>query len=361
MKKFLAAIAAFSAVLALSSCSKKAQADEFGWFSNFDDAKKAANDDNKQIILYFSERDTQNGDFDDKIFRTSEFKEKFSPEYVFCNLDFSTSRFDDVYQNEKTEISSDSESLDSKYEDSESENSESKDSNSETENSAKKRGSKETEKLQSQLSVDMALANVYAVQAFPAVYLVTKQGYMISPILVEEYYDIDDFQNEIAKTDERKQKVSGLLTTISTGKKEDVLSAIDELYTSTDDNYKFLLAELSEKYIKLDKKNESGKTVDHIFALANSRAQKALFEQDYDKAEKELVSPLNYKILTAEDRQQVYYSAGYFLAMSGSSNYDKMTEYFQKSYDEAPQSEYAETIQSALDAVAEQKSQSYNQ
>lgn len=351
MKKFLAAIAAFSAVLALSSCSKKAQADEFGWFSNFDDAKKAANNDNKQIILYFSEKDAQNGNLEDKIFRTSEFKEKFSPEYVFCNLDFSASRFDDVYQNKKTEISSDSEHEDS----------ESLDSNSETENSAKKRGSKETENLQSQLSVDMALANVYAVQAFPAVYLVTKQGYMISPVLVEEYYDIDDFQNEIEKTNERKQKVSGLLTTISTGKKADVLSTIDELYTSTDDNYKFLLAELSEKYINLDKKNESGKTVDHIFALANSRAQKALFEQDYDKAEKELVSPLDYKILTAEDRQQVYYSAGYFLAMSGSSNYDKIYEYFQKSYDEAPQSEYAEAIQSALDAVAEQKSQSYNQ
>ena len=118
---------------------------------------------------------------------------------------------------------------------------------------------------------------------------------------------------------------------------------------------------MSEKYIKLDKKNESGKTVDHIFALANSRAQQALFEQDYDKAEKELLSPLGYKILTAEDRQQVYYSAGYFLAMSGSSNYDKIYEYFQKSYDEAPQSEYAEAIQSALDAVSEQKSQSYNQ
>lgn len=351
MKKFLAAIAAFSAVLALSSCSKKAQADEFGWFSNFDDAKKAAKNENKHIILFFSalDQDAKNRSLNEKIFRTSEFKEKFSPEYVFCNLDFSTSRLDDVYQNEAAEISSKSESLDSE---SETENSES---------ASKKRNAKETAKLQSQLSTDMALANVYAVQAFPEVYLVTKQGYMVSPVLVEESYDIDDFQNELSKTDERKQKVSELLTKISTGKKAEALAAIDELYISTDDNYKFLLAEMNEKYIKLDKKNESGKTVDHIFALANSRAQQALFEQDYDKAEKQLLSPLDYKILTAEDRQQVYYSAGYFLAMSGSSNYDKMTEYFQKSYDEAPQSEYAEAIQSALDAVSEQKSQSYNQ
>lgn len=355
MKKFLAIVAAFSAVLALSSCSKKAQTDEFGWFSNFDDAKKAAKNENKHIILYFSalDQDAKNRNLNDRIFRTSEFKEKFSPEYVFCNLDFSTSRLDDVYQNEAAEISQDSESSDSK---SETENPEPK-----SDNASKKRSAKETAKLQSQLSTDMALANVYAVQAFPEVYLVTKQGYMVSPVLIEESYDIDDFQNELSKTDERKQKVSELLTKISTGKKAEALSAIDELYTSTDDNYKFLLAEMSEKYIKLDKKNESGKTVDHIFALANSRAQQALFEQDYDKAEKELLSPLGYKILTAEDRQQVYYSAGYFLAMSGSSNYDKMTEYFQKSYDEAPQSEYAEAIQSALDAVSEQKSQSYNQ
>lgn len=355
MKKFLAIVAAFSAVLALSSCSKKAQTDEFGWFSNFDDAKKAAKNENKHIILYFSalDQDAKNRNLNDRIFRTSEFKEKFSPEYVFCNLDFSTSRLDDVYQNEAAEISQDSESSDSK---SETENPEPK-----SDNASKKRSAKETAKLQSQLSTDMALANVYAVQALPEVYLVTKQGYMVSPVLIEESYDIDDFQNELSKTDGRKQKVSELLTKISTGKKDEALSAIDELYTSTDDNYKFLLAEMSEKYIKLDKKNESGKTVDHIFALANSRAQQALFEQDYDKAEKELLSPLGYKILTAEDRQQVYYSAGYFLAMSGSSNYDKMTEYFQKSYDEAPQSEYAEAIQSALDAVSEQKSQSYNQ
>lgn len=346
MKKFLAIAAAFSAVLAFSSCSKKTQADEFGWFSNFDDAKKAASSGNKQIILYFSalEQGSKSEKLNSRIFRTNEFKEKFSPEYIFCNLDFSTNRFNEVYQNKEAETSPDTE-----------------DSAFKEEKNSKKRNAKENERLQSQLSTDMALANSYAVQSFPEVYLVTKQGYMISPVLLEEFYDIDDFQNEIAKTAERKQRVSQLLATISAGKKADVLSAIDEFYTSTDENYKFLLAELSEKYIKLDKNNQSGKTVDHIFALANSRAQIALFEQDYEKAEKELASPLSYKILTAENRQQVYYSLGYFLAMSGSSDYDKMTEYFQKSYDEAPESEYAESIQDALNAVSEQKSQSYNQ
>lgn len=342
MKKIFTIICAAVAAFAVVSCAKKEETDEFGWYSDFDAAKKAAEKDNKSIILYFSAVDTDgvSEDWNDKIFKTTEFKEKFSPDFVFCNIDFSDSRFNDVYG----AGDADSDSGDASDEEND-------------EKAAKKsqRSAKETSRLQQKLAEDMLLPSYYAVESLPAVRLLTKQGYVISPLLIEENYDIDDVQAEIEKSAERRTQITNLLTTISTGKKDEALNAIDELYDSTEDEYKFLLADLHEQFIKLDKKNESGRTVDHIFQLANARAQEAFFENDIEKAVEELEAPLKYDILTPENRLQAYYSVGYFLAMSGSTDYQRIIDYFQKAYDEAPESEYAENIQQMIINLNEMK------
>lgn len=345
MKKIFTFICAAFVVFALVSCAKKETTDEFGWYSDFDAAKKAAQKDNKSIILYFSALDTdgESEDWNDRIFKTTEFKEKFSPDFVFCNLDFSDSRFNAVYSL-GDETDSDSEDA-------------SDEENGEAAGKKSKKSAKETSRLQQKLSGDMLLASYYAVESFPAIRLLTKQGYVISPLLVEQNYDIDDVQSEIEKSGERRTQITNLLTTISTGKKDEALKAIDELYDTTEDEYKFLLSDLHEKYIKLDKNNESGGTVDHIFQLANARAQVAFFENDIEKAVKELELPLNYAILTPENRLQAYYSVGYFLAMSGSTDYDRIIDYFQKAHDSAPESEYAEYINQMIDNLNAAKAQ----
>ncbi len=342
MKKVFVLIAAVLASFSLASCEKKETADEFGWYSDFNAAKKLAQKDNKSIILYFSalDADGKSENFNSKIFKTAEFKEKFSPEYVLCNIDFSNSRFKDVYGTDEEKSDSEDVSGGEKPEDSA---------------EKAKRSDKENSRLQQKLSQDMMLPSYYAVDALPAFFILTKQGYVISPLLVEENYDINDVQNEIAKSAGRKNQVSNLLTTISTGKKEDALKAIDELYDTTDDDYKFLLEDLHEKYIKLDKKNQSGGTVNHIFELANARAQKAFFENDYEKVVECLELPLKYDILTPENRLQAYYGAGYFLAMSGSTDYDRIIDYFQKAYDSAPESEYAPALQQMIGNLSEMK------
>lgn len=342
MKKIFALATALLAVFTLVSCARKETADEFGWYSDFNAAKKLAQKDNKSIILYFSalDSDGKSADLNDKIFKTTEFKEKFSPEYVFCNIDFSSSRFDNVYLNKEP----DSENF-------------SDEENDEQSSKKSTRSAKETSRLQEKLSRDMLLPSYYAVEAFPAVFVLTKQGYVISPLLLEEGYDIDDAQAELEKSAGRKSQITNLLTTIYSGNKEEALKAIDELYNTTEDEYKFLLEDLHEKYISLDKDNKSGGTVDHIFELANARAQKAFFENDYEKAVSELESPLKYKVLTPENRLQAYYSVGYFLAMSGSTDYDRIIDYFQKAYDSAPESEYAPALQQMIGNLNEMKSE----
>lgn len=331
MKKIFTIICAAVAAFALASCATKVATDEFGWYSDFNEAKKAAQKDNKSIILYFSALDTdgKSKDLNGRIFKTTEFKKKFSPDFVFCNIDFSDSRFNNVYGTDEE--------------------------NDESATKKSERSAKETDQLRQKLSEDMLLPSYYAVELLPAFRLLTKQGYVISPLLIEENYDINDVQAEIEKSSERRNQITNLLTTISTGKKDEALNAIDELYDSTEDEYKFLLADFLEKYIELDKNNESGKTVDHIFLLANARAQEALFENDIEKVISELESPLKYDILTPENRLQTYYSVGYFLAMSGSTDYDRIISYLQKAHDAAPESEYAENIQQMIINLNEMK------
>lgn len=316
MKKIFTIICAVLAILALGSCHRVTTADKFGWYSDFGEAKDAAKQSNKSIILYFSALDTdgKSAEWNDKIFKTTEFKKKFSSDFVFCNIDFSDSRFNDAYGAEAKD-----------------------------------------DQLRQKLSEDMILPSYYAVESLPAVFVLTKQGYVISPLAIEENYDIADVQAEIEKSSERRTQITKLLTTISTGKKDETLKAIDELYDLTEDEYKFLLEDLHEKYIELDKNNESGGTVDHIFALANARAQKAFFENDYEKTIEQLELPLQYEILTPKNRQETYYNVGYFLAMSGSTDYQRMIDYFQKAYDAAPESEYAENIQQMIINLNEMK------
>lgn len=331
MKKIFTIICAAVAAFAFVSCHRVTTADEFGWYSDFGEAKDAAQQSNKSIILYFSALDTdgKSAEWNDKIFKTKEFKKKFSRNFVFCNIDFSDARFKDVYGADEE--------------------------NGKTPAKKSERSAEETDQLRQKLSEDMILPSYYAVDALPAVFVLTKQGYVISPLNIEENYDISDVQAEIEKSSERRTQITNLLTTISSGKKDEVLKAIDELYDLTENEYKFLLEDLHEKYIELDKNNESGGTIDHIFALANARAQKAFFENDYEKTIEQLELPLQYEILTPKNRQEAYYNVGYFIAMSGSTDYQRIIDYFQKAYDEAPESEYAENIQQMIINLNEMK------
>lgn len=330
MKKTGTLIALFLALFAFASCSKKAVIDEYGWYSVFSEAKKQAQKDNKSIILYFSALDTDkiSESFNENIFKTEEFREKFSDDYVFCNIDFSNSRYNDVYL------------PDAKHP----EGNSSDEENDETAVKKAGRSARETSRLQQQLSQDMLVANYYAVEAFPSVYVLTKQGYVVSPLILEDKADMDDFQKEIESMSAVKTQIANLLSVISTGKKDEVLDAINEFFDITDDRYKFLLDGLHEKYISLDKNNESGRTVEHILVLANARAQKALLEKDYEKAVKELASPLHYKILSPANRLQVYYSVGYFLASTGSTDYERIISYFEKAREANPESEFIPTV-----------------
>ncbi|MBQ0051191.1 MAG: thioredoxin family protein [Treponema sp.] len=318
MKKLLLTLCAVAAI-AFTGCGKKI--DTTNWISNFDDAKKAANSEGKKIILYFSALDSDGVSerLNENVFYTDEFKTKFTQDFVLVNVDFSNSRFDTMAPNP------DDENTDQKKQ----------------------------ELDREQLNKDMQYANLYSVQSLPTYLLLTKQGYVIADLLIDENADFDAVAAEIESRKTRTEEVDALIKTINTGKKAEVLEAIDTLYETTDSDYKILLSDFNKKYITLDKKNESGKAPKHLFALSDSLAQRALMEQDYEKTIEILEMPTKYDFLSAEDRQQVFYSVGYFMATSGSSDYAKIKDYFQKAVDADPESEHAEAIKQAIAYVDE--------
>lgn len=319
MKKLLATFGAILLGLSLVSCGKKI--DTSDWIHDFEDAKSAAVKEGKRVLLYIS-ADNSNEKckaLSNSIFLTEEFKSKYNQEFVLVSIDFSDSRFDIFAPNPE-------------------------DSNSDP---------KETEKLQNQLNRDMKVATSYGVTQLPTVLILSEQGYFIDQIILEEESDIDDFDSEFSKTKEKIQEVAGYLKTIKNGKKQDVIQAIDSLYEFTPLEFKIPLAELNKKLVSLDKKNEEGLTIKHLYAYSDSTAQLALLEEDYEKALSALELPASYDILGPEDKQQIYYSIAIFMINSGSNDIPRIKGYFQKSVDASPDSPYSEQIKYAIQELDE--------
>jgi len=93
MKKITLVLAAALSLL-LTSCGK---IDSSKWLVNLEDGKKAAQAEDKKILLFFStDEDGYSKDLKDGLFQTPEFLTALTAEYVLVNLDFSTARFQSV-------------------------------------------------------------------------------------------------------------------------------------------------------------------------------------------------------------------------------------------------------------------------
>ena len=65
--------------------------------------------------------------------------------------------------------------------------------------------------------------------------------------------------------------------------------------------------------------------------------------------------------ISQDDKQMLYYAAANTLALTGLKNSDKVITLLRKSYDAAPESEYAETIKLTADNIEKTAQESANE
>ena len=297
MKKLFLIIIAILFSFSILSCANNV--DTSNWISDFSSAKKAAVKENKKIFLFFSadDMDQVSKNLKENVFNTEDFLKTYTEKYILVNLDFSDSRYDSD---------------------------------------------------QDGLQEDMKISERYNIQTVPYFFILSKEGYVITTLAFDASADFDTVKITFSEAGETVAKFDENLAKTQTGTKEERLQAINDIYEHTNPQLVYHLTPLNQLYLSLDKNNESGNCSRHLFAISYAKCFDFMLDNEQQKVPEEFASLAKNKLLSAEEKQMAFYNAGYFLAQSGSTDYEKIKDYFQKAYDAAPETEEAATLQTAI-------------
>lgn len=322
MKKTLKFIlgALFAATLFIS-CGK-APVDEYGCFQQMEPALKNAQKKNQDVLVMI----TMNGDDDysakfiNDVVAKDDFKKEILANYSTVLMDFSQTAY------QKTVAAED----------------------------AKDKEKKAAEELATIIQNNSKLVSLLNVQTPPAFFIFTKDQYYITEIVYSD--DIADVAAFKALIDEKASIINDAHTMVEATKKgTDVekAKAIDELFEATNPSYRNFLSDLIEKVVELDKNNETGLLSKYILAGADSKAQNAFMTGDTEGASQVYIDICSKEELTPEHKQQAYYMAAYILAMSGSTEYQKIVDTLQLAVEADPENESVASIKQIIESLSQ--------
>lgn len=300
MKKLISIFTAITLSLTLVSCG--ANIDSSTWVSDFNGAKKVAQDDNKKILLFFSEDegDGISAQLKESVFNTEDFLKAYTEKYVLVNIDLSKSRYENAQDNLKN---------------------------------------------------DLILFERYNASGIPSFLILSKEGYVITKLAFDSTTDLDSARITISEAEEQIRSFDEQLAKTENGSVEERLAAINKIIDEASPEYGHLLSPLCKLYLSLDKKNTSGECAKHLFAISYANATESFIKDEPEKAVEEYEALSKNKFLDDSEKQMALYTAGYLLAQSGSTDYERIKDYFQKAYDAAPDSEDAQNIKMAINMV----------
>ena len=311
MKKFFKPILIlFCAAVLLASCKK-----EIKWIDSLENAKLQANEEEKDILLLFtgSDWDDCTDSFKTAVINTKEFREAFNEEYVFVNLDFSQNVLlgsyidDDATEEQKAEAEKNMADFDKKVE----------------------------------------LYKTYSVKKFPAVYFLSKEGYVLDAVPYDpEMTDWNEFDSRVHH--EKIKSVKEIIVRIRESKDIEKARAINELFESTEPVFASPLRDLIYDFESLDPEDETG--------LLNSYRMNKIYFKAYDALRANEDAALVFEqaakddelVPAAEDKQNLYSMAAYMLLQKGKVedeyDYDRILKDLQKAYEADPDSAGSEKL-----------------
>ena len=144
------------------------------------------------------------------------------------------------------------------------------------------------------------------------------------------------------------------IAAIQKGSKQEKLAAIDNLYENTEIIYRVFLADLIDKYVEMDKDNESGLLSKYLFAQADANASNLYMSGDLLGATKSYVDICSNPNLEADYKQQAYYMAAYIMSIS---DYATILDYLNLSIKANPESESVDSINQVIEYLKSMISQ----
>lgn len=282
----------------LISCGTVAKKDVYGWYHDFDAAKKIAHKQHKNILLVFSNGRTEwNGALQENIFNKKKFVDIVSDELVLVNLDFS----DDATQND----------------------------------------------VQREKKSQLIL--MYNVVDMPSVFLLTEDGYYLAEIIYDDTCNSPESYAQMLKDQQDSNKeVTDAIAALKKMRGIEKVQAFDALYNRIPEGCGWCFIDIIRTVPALDKKNKTGLVEKYILEAATVDALFAFSKYDVAGAARFFVDAAESGKLSADYAQQAYYLAGSMLAAGGVTSYDTVLHYFQRSYEVSPESQSAGMIQQTI-------------
>ena len=312
-----------SLLVFLAGCSKKSLTDETGFFLDLDDAQKYAKKNNQDILVvitsdgddYISEEFIQN------VLNTKDFAETIAKKYSIFHFDFSQKSYEKTVAPEN----------------------------------ATKEQQEEAAKYAELMQTGYQFASILDCQYTPAIFLMTKERYVISEVEYEdEILDVKSFEELLSEYDEKSEQMRQKLEATQKGTNLERVAAIDKLYKETPENYKPFLLDLAKTIPDLDKDNESGLCSRYIVVAAESKAISLFTKGDIVGAVQAYVSACDNKHINPEERQECYYMAAYLLGSTGANDYEMIVNYLNLALTAYPESEKNEYIKNAITYYTQQ-------
>ena len=303
----------FTVVFLFGACGK-------GWEDDLELAKKTAAQSHKNILLVFTGEDWNepSRDFKNSVLNTKEFLSAVRHEYVPVNIDFSQDEY------AKTELPPD----------------------------ASERQKNEAQKIKIAYDTKDALSKLYNVQAYPAIYVTSPEGYVLANVPYQSTFtNPQSFLSALAEKKEEITKMVQLVQAVPGTEGMVRVKAIDALYEATDENYHSLLNDYIQEMPVLDPENKSGVLSKYELQIAYINAMEKIQQNDLFGAVTCFESICETGHLESIQKQEAYYYAAYILAATNSMEFGKMLDLLQEAYDVNPTSEYANRVLEAQDAV----------
>ena len=335
MKKFFCTICVLAVfacmVLSISSC-KKAEVlkDECGCFLDIDDAVNNAKKNNQNILLLITSRgdDYISQQFIDDVLMSEDFANSIAKNYSVCHFDFSQ------YSYEKTVPADD----------------------------ASKEELERVEHYASLMQAGYQFAMLLDCQYTPAVYLLTKEGYVISDVdYDDEILFTEEFSSLLSEYDDVAAHYNQLAEATKKGTNIEKARAIDALCKETPEQYRTLLIELTKTIPELDKNNETGLCSKYIVDAAESKAIELYSKGDIAGAVQSYISACENKFIEPSEKQECYYMAAYLLASTGSDDYQVILSYLNSALAACPDGDKVQYINSAIEYYKQQEEERVKQ
>ena len=320
MKKNITVSLLLSLFLLVSCGKSKTSAN--GCYKDINSAKIAAQKNNQDILVVVTMAgdDVSSQDFVTNVLNTESFAKDIASKYAAVHMDFSQASY------EKTVVNPE----------------------------ADKKTQKAAEEYALLMQENAKFASLMNVQNTPALFLFTKEVYVITELdYTEDVKSSNDLVALIQSEQTAIDNVHAMVEAVNNSSKLEKVTAIDRLYEATELLYQPFLKDLIAEVLSIDKKNESGVLSKYIMAKADSDAAYLDVLGDAEGASDIYVKICDNEYLLPEYKQQAYYLAAYLLSMSGSTDFDKILGCLEKSLEADPQSEQVPNIQNVINYFKE--------